>query len=208
MTEPMLEEHETTSECVAFETKYVHDVYSAIAESFSKTRYKIWPCVKQFINSIPTNETILEIGCGNGKNMIRPTTMTGVDMCDTFVEICKRKNLNVMHGDALNLPFDDNTFDNVMCVAVIHHLSTFERRLQAIREAIRVLKPNGQIFISVWLEHDDRKGDSIVEFHKKSRYYYLFKHGELVDIITNIVKQLVVATFSEEGNDIVILRKQ
>jgi tRNA (uracil-5-)-methyltransferase TRM9 len=191
-----------------YEEKYVHKTYSAIAESFSKTRYKIWPCVSQFINSIPIDETILEIGCGNGKNMIRPTTMTGIDMCDTFVDICKSKGLNVIHGDALNLPFDDNTFGNALCVAVIHHLSTKERRSKVIEEAIRVTKPNGLIFISVWLEHDDYKGDSIVEFHKKSRYYYLFKHDELVEMVENIVSQQLIKTFVEAGNEIVILRKQ
>lgn len=191
-----------------FEMKYVHNIYLIIADPFSKTRYKIWPCVSNFINSIPMSETILEIGCGNGKNMIRPTTMTGIDMCYTFVDICKYKGLNVIYGDALNLPFADNTFDNTMCVAVIHHLSTKERRSKVIEEAIRVTKPNGLMFISAWIEHDKYTGDSMIEFHRNTRYYHLFKHDELVKLAENVVGQQLMNTFVEEGNEIIILRKQ
>lgn len=52
-----------------YETKHVHNIYSEISDHFSQTRYKIWPSVKQFMDEIPDNASVLEVGCGNGKNL-------------------------------------------------------------------------------------------------------------------------------------------
>ena len=42
-----------------------------------------------------------------------------------------------------------------ICIAVIHHLSTAARRLAAIKELARIIRPGGRILISVWaLEQD------------------------------------------------------
>jgi hypothetical protein len=38
----------------------------------------------------------------------------------------------------------------VLCIAVLHHISTVERRLQLLRELARVLKPGGQGIVTVW----------------------------------------------------------
>ena len=45
------------------------DTYEEIAEQFSETRAYVWQCVKDFTNLITDKSNILEIGCGNGKNM-------------------------------------------------------------------------------------------------------------------------------------------
>ena len=52
------------------EKKYVVDSYNKIANSFSETRYKAWPSTVRFIQSLPVNSKVLEVGCGNGKNML------------------------------------------------------------------------------------------------------------------------------------------
>ncbi len=44
-----------------------------------------------------------------------------IDICDKFVEICQKKNLDVEQGDMLNLPFDES-FDFVFSIAILHHL--------------------------------------------------------------------------------------
>ena len=46
--------------------------------------------------------------------------------------------------------YETNYFDNTMSVAVIHHISSEERRIQSIKELVRVTKPGGKIFIEVW----------------------------------------------------------
>ena len=52
-----------------YEKTHVHDVYESISDHFSQTRYKVWPSVKKFLDEIPDNASVLEVGCGNGKNL-------------------------------------------------------------------------------------------------------------------------------------------
>ncbi len=52
--------------------------------------------------------------------------------------------------DCLWLPFRSETADYCVCIAVIHHLSTKERRIRALREIARILRPGGRALIYVW----------------------------------------------------------
>ena len=45
----------------------VKEQYSRIASDFSKTRYKKWNCVNNFLNDIIKTDKILELGCGKGE---------------------------------------------------------------------------------------------------------------------------------------------
>lgn len=63
--------------------------------------------------------------------------------------------------DNLSLPFREGSLDAVLSIAVIHHLATTERRINAIRELARVLRIGGRIIISVWaMEQSHRKFES------------------------------------------------
>lgn len=55
-------------------------------------------------------------------------------------------------ADATNLPFEDRSFDAVVCQ---FGLMFFPDKLAGVREAFRVLKPGGQFFVSVWDRLDD-----------------------------------------------------
>jgi SAM-dependent methyltransferase len=44
--------------------------------------------------------------------------------------------------DAAQLPYDDNSFDTVCSFAMLHHVLRWE---DAVREAVRVLKPGGEL---------------------------------------------------------------
>jgi ubiquinone/menaquinone biosynthesis C-methylase UbiE len=48
----------------------IEQVYDKIADQFNNTRYKIWGSVKTFMDALPINSSVLELGCGNGKNML------------------------------------------------------------------------------------------------------------------------------------------
>ena len=49
------------------EKKHVYEVYDKISAHFSETRYKPWPQVAEFLNSLEKDSYVLDIGCGNGK---------------------------------------------------------------------------------------------------------------------------------------------
>ena len=76
-----------------FENKNVHKVYNTISEHFSCTRQIVWPKVADFLESIESGSTIVDIGCGNGKNMgtRQDCSYIGIDTC---------KNLEQLGGDA------------------------------------------------------------------------------------------------------------
>lgn len=52
------------------ESDFVHKVYDNIAVHFSSTRYKAWPIVDRFIKETQKYSLGIDIGCGNGKNML------------------------------------------------------------------------------------------------------------------------------------------
>ena len=46
--------------------------------------------------------------------------------------------------------FRSDAFDVCLCIAVLHHLSTTERRLAGLRELVRVTRPGGLVLVYVW----------------------------------------------------------
>lgn len=93
-----------------------------------------------------------DVGCGNGKYLgVNPNiVMLGSDMSSNLVGICRAKGFDAMICDNLDLCYRPNAFDFVISIAVIHHFSTAERRLEAIRAMTRILRPNGRILVFVW----------------------------------------------------------
>ena len=81
----------------------------------------------------------------------------GSDICPELVAIAKGHGHDVIVGDCLSLPYRNGVFDAVICIAVIHHLSTEERRIQAIEEMARILRPDGLILVYVWAMEQTRK---------------------------------------------------
>jgi ubiquinone/menaquinone biosynthesis C-methylase UbiE len=138
----------------------VKETYNKIATEFDITRYSVWRQVKAFIDSIPTGSKLLEVGSGNGKNLLYRNDLDcyGIDISIEQVKLCKKKGLNVIEGCMTSLPYPDNFFDNLICIATYHHLNNDDDRKQALMEMLRVIKPNGKILISVWaLEQDEMK---------------------------------------------------
>ena len=209
---------------MSIEDIYVKNVYNKIAKEFDNTRYSVWACVKSFLEDIPKESIIGDIGCGNGKNMMyrKDCINIGCDFSEEFVKICNDKNLNVVYGDVLNLPFETDKFDYTICIAVLHHLSTLEKRKKAISELVRVTKPGSHILIMVWAieqpEDSKRKftkQENLVEWkgplgnvgrngkNIEERYYYVFKKGELDELVQGYE---ILNSFYERGNWCIIIK--
>ncbi|XWS21555.1 hypothetical protein CRYUN_Cryun30bG0064300 [Craigia yunnanensis] len=141
------------------EKKYVHRVYDAIAPHFISTRFAKWPKVAAFLESLPVGSLILDAGCGNGKYLGLSTScyFIGCDRNPPLIKICADKGHEVLVADAVNLPYRTNFGDAAISIAVLHHLSTENRRKKAIEELVRALKKGGLVLITVWaVEQEDK----------------------------------------------------
>lgn len=206
---------------------YVKDVYEQIAHRFNQTRGDInkrktyWKGIQTFIDSLSENSIILDCGCGNGKHMLlrKDCTFIGFDFCVNNTLICQNKKLDVVVNDILNISFRSNTFDSIICVAVIHHLSTIETRIKSINELYRVTNPGGLIFIQVWATtaRNDKQfihitdNDYFVTWYidkttKVKRYYHLFERDELVELC-KICNINILNIYFELNNWILIGKK-
>ena len=143
------------------EKTHVHTVYDEIADHFSETRHKPWPKVLEFINSYNEIPNILiDVGCGNGKYLGHHSNMIqlGCDYSPGLLSICRKKNFEGVRCDCLAIPFRDEIADICICIAVIHHLSTEERRKRAICEIARILKSDGtsRALIYAWAKEQEK----------------------------------------------------
>ncbi|CAN8068810.1 unnamed protein product [Agarophyton chilense] len=147
-----------------YEKRHVNDVYHSIAPHFASTRHAPWPRVNHFLTSLPPFSLVADVGCGNGKYISvlqhnAPSThhMVAVDMCAPLLHYAKqhllhpsRSTCDLAVAHALYLPFEDASFHAALNIAVVHHFATQERRVQALRETLRILAPKGRALIYVW----------------------------------------------------------
>lgn len=108
----------------------------------------------QEISQLPTNKKILEIGCGNGIGTLlideyfQPSDLIATEYDESLVEITKNKitkpNILVEQADATKFRFNNNGFDAVVGLSVIHHIPNWE---EALDELHRIIKPNGLLII-------------------------------------------------------------
>ncbi|OCK85306.1 uracil-5--methyltransferase TRM9 [Lepidopterella palustris CBS 459.81] len=129
----------------AYEAEHVHAVYEQIASHFSSTRYKPWPIVEQFLKGIPDGSIGVDVGCGNGKYLaVNPNVfVVGSDRSTNLVKIAAKKQPHAaIVADILNLPHPLACFDFAISIAVVHHLSTPSRRVEAVKAVLDLLTPS------------------------------------------------------------------
>lgn len=196
-----------TAEPEKYEEEHVHGVYEQIASHFSSTRYKPWPIVESFLHNLPPGAIGLDIGCGNGKYLTvnRNIFIVGSDRSSNLVQIASQHQPHAaIVADTLALPHKAGTFDFAISIAVVHHLSTPERRREAVKAILGCLNAGGKALIYVWAleQKNSRRGwdkghqqDVMVPWVMKSgkkkpnddgstdktfqRYYHLYRSGEL-----------------------------
>ncbi|WP_422747025.1 class I SAM-dependent methyltransferase [Mycobacterium sp. WMMD1722] len=101
-----------------------------------------------------TGRQILDAGCGSGPLSAalrdRGAAVTGIDSSAAMLQLARQRlgrDVPLERVDLRDrLPFDDETFDDVMASLVLHYLQDWGPTLAEMR---RVLKPSGRLIVSV-----------------------------------------------------------
>jgi alkylated DNA repair protein alkB family protein 8 len=174
--------YKTDMKPTVIESEYVIKFYNAVASHWDHTRHSPWPAVNRFIFDQPKHSLFADVGCGNGKYikyiLDHGCYYIASDRSEGLVEICSDKyGFDVSVADATDLPYRSNQFDAVINIAVMHHISNYARRLQLLKELIRITRPGGQILVTAWAyeqgEKERRKfpqQDTMVPWQYQTRY--------------------------------------
>jgi len=98
------------------------------------------------------NKSVLDVGCGTGRFVEffsqRGGKVTGADTSENMLAKARKKSpmANFVKADIFSLPFEDKTFDIVICSQVLTHLHNYKKPLIEMK---RVLKDDGIIIIDV-----------------------------------------------------------
>ncbi|KNX38574.1 class I SAM-dependent methyltransferase [Luteipulveratus halotolerans] len=141
---------------------------------------------------------LLDVGCGQGRHSFealrRGCDVTAFDANESDLadvktmfgamelegEIGPGGRADVLHGDAREMPFEDNTFDRVIAAEILEHIHEDE---QVMAEIFRVTKPGGLVAVSVprnWPEQICWKLSG--EYHEvEGGHIRIYKASELVE---------------------------
>ncbi len=156
---------------------------------------------KQPVPPWPLKKNVLDIGAGAGRNLLpfKNHHLFALDFSGKMLKQVKKYSkkfdldATIAKGSATALPFKDNFFDAVLCVATLHCVETKEERLECLKEMKRVMKPGGFALISVWNRWQWRffprnifLSDVYVPWHRQTevikRFYHTFSYGELEEL--------------------------
>jgi len=182
-------------------------VWDSISESWGERRKKL---IFQEVLDFQKNKkgNILDVGCGSGRNILKGKKYICLDFSRNMLEYAKKnsgKNIIFVRADAVELPIKNNSFDNVLYVAILHVIKGSKNRKNALKELRRVMKKNGRAIITVWNKDQPRfsksKKESYIPWkHKEKkymRYYYLYDEKEL----KNVLKSCKFKIESISGSD-------
>lgn len=139
------------------------DFYTRFGAEFSSTRQRLQPGVKRILDSLRGDESILDIGCGNGE-LARELTRRdhhgsylGVDFSPPLLSAAAHSHsfpVKFMQADLSSntwaRDFELSTFNRVFAFAVLHHIPSVEMRLNILRTVCSLLKEDGEFILSNW----------------------------------------------------------
>jgi SAM-dependent methyltransferase len=146
--------------------KELRKTWTIIADSWTHLRARPIPEVLDFSSSIQKNGLILDVGCGNCRNLVpflkRGFVCVGFDFSKSMIReskiFLKKRglNTNLLIADFSKPPFKEKVFDYIIFTRSLHHIPKKEARIEALNEVSRIAKNKGKILISVWRRYYPR----------------------------------------------------
>ena len=177
------------------------DIFNEIAPGWYSFRH--WSRFRNELEALAhrwQKGKLLNVGCAHGPDFlpfIRGFDLYGVDFSVKMLKFARKYSekfnftANLAVADVRCLPYSDETFDWAISVATYHHVRGKEEREAALSELRRVLKPGGEVFITVWNRWQPRfwfsRREVAVPWQTRGktlyRYYHLFSYPELEKLV-------------------------
>lgn len=169
---------------------------AAYIEQLIAERHAYAPWLGEALDYASTaGRDVLDVGCGQGIDLAQYARAgahaTGIDLTPRHVELARRHlgalglPVEVVEGDAEQLPFADCTFDRVSSNGVLHHTPNIDAALKEIR---RVLRPGGEARVIVY----NRRSFHYWLFqvlHQGIRHRQLFEEGSMEGVLSRGVER-------------------
>jgi len=138
--------------------------YFDFGSSFSSTRHRLQPGVRKILDGLVGTESILDLGCGNGE-LARTLAQNGfhgaylgLDFSlpllhdartqpDDFSAVFGEADLSASTWDQTLIP---GQYSLITAFAVLHHIPSFDLRLNILSKVRRLLAPGGKFIHSNW----------------------------------------------------------
>lgn len=131
-------------------------VYDKVAKEYTKRAEARGPKIERshFMKIIPEHGTILDVGCGSGRDTKvfcdHGFILTGVDLSEKLLEIAKHEapTATFLKEDIRSMNFPVNSFDGIWAQASLLHIKHDE--IHAILKTFySIMKPNGTLYVAM-----------------------------------------------------------
>ncbi len=132
----------------------LREAYKNISSDYLLKKSKPWNDFVEYTGraGVDSSEITIDIGAGNGRNL--NSTDSNLPIAFDLSYELLQGYIGPEHGIRIvgalpKLPFRNNISDNIIMIAVLHHLETDDLRKKSMVEVKRVLS-SGKIILSVW----------------------------------------------------------
>lgn len=206
--------------------KQVKDFYDEAGVHFSRTRQKTygskssnWRVTDKYLALLKPGQSILDIGCGNGKlltGMPAGVAYTGTDFSQTLLDEARllHPEAEFVYGDVTKPSHWEGltTYDAIFAVALLHHVPTEKLQKYVLTETKKHLKKRGFLYLTVWNLWQERflqyhlNGYAEVPYNKEwKRYCVTFDVQTLTNLLSDTgwnVKEIFYADAEGKQTDI------
>ena len=137
---------------------------------------------------MPIGKKGIEIGIGSGIFAEQLGINYGIDPSDSMLDLARRRNLNVVKGNAENLPYPNESFDFAVFITSICFIENPDK---AICEAYRIIKTDGKIIIA-FIDRKSNLGQILIKDKEGSMFYRV----AIFYSVPEVIKMLEVAGFT------------